>query len=220
MTARALQGFVVLVGLVWSLFAPARSNADAGLLRVSETTPPYRISVFSEPTPLRVDRGVLSILVADSETGQPLRDVAVKVRVAPVADPAHRFVKPAQRRGLGLRFSATLDDPHTPQVCPMHREFVATQPGSCPHCGMPLVSRSLPTGPWKIHVDVKGDRGEGSVSFEADIQPPEAAWISLGPSLAVPPLGILVFVVHQSLRRRMQGKRGEHPRKERRTSNR
>ncbi len=213
MTARALRVLIALGGLGPALFASPQSHADAGLLRVSGLSDPYRISVFSEPTPLRLDRGTLSILVADSETGQPLRDVEVRVRIEPDADPAHPFVKPAERRGRGLRFSATLENPNTLHVCPMHREFVSTQPGSCPHCGMALVSRSRSPGSWRIHVDVKSDRGEGSVSFEADIQPPEAAWISLGPSLAVPPLGILVFVLHQSLRRRMPGRRGEHPRK-------
>jgi len=219
-TPRALRVLIALGGLGPALFASPQSQADAGLLRVSDLSDPYRISVFSEPTPLRLDRGTLSILVADAETGQPLRDVEVKVRIEPDTDPAHPFVKPAERRGRGLRFSATLDDPNALQVCPMHREFAATEPGSCPYCGMPLVSHSPAPGSWRIHVDVKSDRGEGSVSFEADVQPPEAVWISLGPSLAIPPIGILVFVLHQSLQRRMPGRRGERSRKSRRTSDR
>jgi len=215
-TGRALRVLIVLVGPVLLSSPPA--YGDAGLLRVSEVSGPYRISVFSEPTPLRLDRGVLSVLIADRETGRPLRDVEVQVRIASPADPAHASVQPAQRPGRGLRFTATLDEPGAPQVCPMHPEFEATRPGYCPYCGMELVSRSRPPGRRAIRIEVKSNLGEGSVSFEADIEAPESQWISLGPSLAVPPLGILLFVLHQSLRHRMQTRRGELTRDSRRTS--
>ena len=99
------------------------------------------------------------------------------------------------------------------QVCPMHPKFEAAHPGFCPYCGMELVSRSSSPGPRAIQVAVKSNRGEGSVSFEADIEAPESQWILLGPSLAVPPLGILLFVLHQSLRHRMHPRRGERARK-------
>lgn len=211
MTGRALQVLIVLVGP--ALFSSPPAYGDAGLLRVSEVSGPYRISVFSEPTPLRLDRGVLSILVADRETGRPLRDVKVQVRIASSTDTAHASVQSAQRPGRGLRFSATLDESDALQVCPMHPKFEAAHPGFCPYCGMELVSRSSSPGPRAIQVAVKSNRGEGSVSFEADIEAPESQWISLGPSLAVPPLGILLFVLHQSLRHRMHPRRGERARK-------
>lgn len=218
MTGRALRVLIVLLGPVLLSSPPA--YGDAGLLRVSEVSGPYRISVFSEPTPLRLDRGMLSILIADHETGRPLRDVEVQVRIASPVDPARAYVKPAKRPGRGLRFTATLDEPGAPQVCPMHPEFEATRPGYCPHCGMELVSRSRPPGLFAIRIEVESNRGEGSVSFEANIEAPESQWVSLGPSLAVPPLGILLFVLHQSLRHRMQARRGKPAGDSRRTSTR
>ena len=207
MKNRALRRFAARAGVGLALFGSPQANADTGLLRVSENSGPYRISIFSQPTPLRVDRGALSILVADRMTGQPLPNVDVQVRIASATDPAHPTSHSAQRRGRGPIFSASFDSPDAVHVCPMHPEFEKTHPGSCPYCGMDLVPLVRAAGPVQIQVEAKSNRGKGSVSFEAQVDAPESAWISLGPALAVPPLGILLFILHQCLSQRMPARR-------------
>src|SRR5262245_4003621 len=53
--------------------------ADGGTLRVSRVAGPWRVSVFTSPTPLRAGTIDLSVLVQDAKTGQVRLGVPVRV---------------------------------------------------------------------------------------------------------------------------------------------
>src|SRR5438094_6267524 len=63
---------------------PGQARGDGGTVRLSQQTGGYRITVFTEPTPLRAGPVDVSVLVQDAATGQALPDVQVTVWVAPV----------------------------------------------------------------------------------------------------------------------------------------
>lgn len=158
------------------VFAPVVLHADAGLLRVSEPGGPYRISVFTEPTPLRVGGGTIHVFVADRETGEPVTDAHVRIRLESHSGETAQPPEHLHRQPRGLRFSAGFKAPAT--------------------------------GRFTTRIDVAGRSGAGSVSFHVDVEPHQPLLVTLGPALAVPPLGIGLFALHQVLVRRRTTRRG------------
>jgi hypothetical protein len=73
---------------------PAPAQADGGALRASEVRGPYRISVFTAPTPLRAGAVDFSVLVQDASTGAPAPGVDVILRLG-------------RSGGLNLEYPAT-----------------------------------------------------------------------------------------------------------------
>lgn len=61
------------------LLAAVAARGDGGLLRLKQTAGPYDISVFTAPTPLRVGRIDVSILVLRQTDHAPVLDAAVDV---------------------------------------------------------------------------------------------------------------------------------------------
>jgi hypothetical protein len=57
-------------------------RADGGLVRWFGDEGPYRITVFTSPTPLRAGPVDFSVLVQDVRTGRELHDAQVTIRVA------------------------------------------------------------------------------------------------------------------------------------------
>lgn len=159
------------------LLMPSSSAADAGLLRLSQPSGPYRISVFSDPTPLRSDAASLDILVARRSDGRPLRPagvfVTIEVAGAEGATPTHRIR--ATRRPGGLVYEVTLP--------------------------------KLAVGSAKFSIDVTDDTGEAAVDFVAQVAKAEAFWRREALALSVPPVGIALFALHQHLARRMGRRR-------------
>jgi hypothetical protein len=74
----------------WCL--PARG--DGGSVRLSATKGPYRITVFSAPSPFRAGPVDISVLIQDATTGEPLPQAWVAVRMT-------------QEGQLGLEYPAT-----------------------------------------------------------------------------------------------------------------
>ena len=78
------------------LAAPARG--DGGTVRISERAGPYRVTVFTSPSPLRAGPVDVSVLVQDGETGELATDVRVTVRAAPTTQPTAEITQ--LERGL------------------------------------------------------------------------------------------------------------------------
>ena len=68
------------------LLVPPSALADGGALRLSQRQGPYRVSVFTAPTPLRAGPADVSVLV-QGEGGEPLPEVSVRVRASPHGRP-------------------------------------------------------------------------------------------------------------------------------------
>ena len=82
-----MRGLVVL--LVVALAAAAW--ADGGMVRLSQTSGRFTITVFSAPTPLRAGAIDLSVLVQTAPGGAPLLDASVSVALRPGNDPAREL---------------------------------------------------------------------------------------------------------------------------------
>ena len=77
----AARSLLVLSAAVWLL--PAMVRADGGTVRAQQRHGDYRVTIFTDPSPLRAGPVDVSVLVQDAETGTPLVDREVQVEVCP-----------------------------------------------------------------------------------------------------------------------------------------
>lgn len=69
--------WLVAAGMLLALAAEAR--ADGGTLQVSQSAGPYRVTVFTSPTPPRAGPVDVSVMVQDATTGQILADAQITI---------------------------------------------------------------------------------------------------------------------------------------------
>jgi hypothetical protein len=78
-----VRRFVALLAIALA----GRAWADGGLVRLSQTSGPFTITVFSAPTPLRAGPIDLSLLVQRAAAGTPVLDATVSVTLRAADDP-------------------------------------------------------------------------------------------------------------------------------------
>ena len=126
-----------------SILPSSTLHADGGTLRVANVVMgAYRVNVYTDPTPIPPDTIDVSIL-ATFERG---RGVAIGLDIQVLA---HSLDRP----GDTLRLRATRDQADDPR-------FYAAK--------FKLGS----VGRWEITTDVTGPEGEGTVTFQVDVQEP------------------------------------------------
>jgi hypothetical protein len=168
-TARTFLGFFML-----ALAAPARG--DGGTLRLSERAGPYRVSVFTDPEPLRVGSADVSVLVQEAGSGAPVADAVVRLTL-----------RPAAGDGAVLSYTATAEQAVNKLLRAAAVEFPAA-------------------GPWRIAVDVEGPRGPARCAVEVHVATPLPRWRQMWPWFSWPAVPIVLFVLHQLLRQRGRGR--------------
>jgi hypothetical protein len=67
------------------------ASGDGGSVCLSATKGGYRITVFAAPSPLRAGPVDISVLVQDGESGEPLPQARVRVRMTRVDQPALEY---------------------------------------------------------------------------------------------------------------------------------
>lgn len=72
----------VLIGVAAWLAVAAAARGDGGTVRLSQQRGGYRVTVFTDPTPLRVGAVDVSVLVQDAKTGKPLPHIPAMVRAS------------------------------------------------------------------------------------------------------------------------------------------
>jgi hypothetical protein len=147
-------------------------RADGGTVRLSERSGGYRITVFTEPTPLRAGPVDVSVLVQDAATGQAVPGAQVTIRAAP-----------AGRWGEATAYPATTESATNKLLRAAHFELPEA-------------------GPWELEVVVEGPLGPARVRCAVDVAEPPPQWLSFWPWVAWPALVVLLFGVHQLLVRR------------------
>ena len=85
-SGRPASATAAIVSVAMALLCGS-ARGDGGTLRLSEIAGPYRLSVFTSPSPPRAGRLDVSVLVQDAATGAILPNAAVSVRVASTARP-------------------------------------------------------------------------------------------------------------------------------------
>jgi hypothetical protein len=149
-------------------------RADGGTVRLSQRQGDYRITVFTEPTPLRAGPVDVSVLVQDGSTGQLVTDARVTIRAA-----------------LRGRASEAVHHPATSEAA-TNKLFRAAA-FELPEAGW-----------WEIEIGIDGRFGPSDVRFDVEVAQAAPVWLALWPFLGWPALVILLFGVHQWLVRRKQ----------------
>ncbi len=152
--------------------APSGLCADGGAMRLSEPAGGYRITVFTDPTPLRAGPVDVSVFVQDADTGEPAAGVRVMVQAAPRG-------RPEQNVGHAATAEAATNKLFRAAI------FELPEPGW-----------------WDIEATVEGERGRESVRFEAEVADRPPTWQAMAPWVGWPVPAVLLFTVHQWLMRR------------------
>jgi nitroreductase len=63
--------------LLFILTIAAAASGDSGLVRLSQLAEPWRITVMTDPTPIREGLADIAVLVQDAESGAAILDAAV-----------------------------------------------------------------------------------------------------------------------------------------------
>jgi hypothetical protein len=151
---------------------PSGLRADGGTMRLLERVGGYRITVFTDPTPLRAGSVDVSVFVQDADTGEPAAGVQIMVQAAPRG-------RPDQAVGHAATAEAATNK--------LFRSAIFELPES---------------GWWDIEAKVDGERGQGRVRFDVEVADRPPSWETLAPWVGWPALAVLLFAVHQALVRR------------------
>lgn len=150
------------------------ARADGGAVRLSETRGPYRVTVFTSPTPLRAGPLDVSVLLSDAATGDPVSEASVMICLAPADRPAGAI----ERRATA--------DAATTKLFHM-ASFDIGEPGT-----------------WSVEVAVEGPSGRSAVSTQLAIAPPLPRWLDLIGWIALPLPLIALFIVCEYRRERRE----------------
>lgn len=111
----ALTFALPIAALAYGYLAPSAIDTDGNVVRVQELSGPFRITVLTEPDPLRAGPCDVSVLVQNRDTGEPILDAPVTLAIDQpdfANDPA--VVMPATTASSSLKLleSGTVNLPH------------------------------------------------------------------------------------------------------------
>lgn len=160
--------------LVWlHLVVGAVALADGGLVLLSEPVGPFRITVFTSPTPMRVGSAQVSVMLQDRDSERPLLDAEVSV-----------WLSPATGAGPTLRTEAGQIEATNKLLYVARVELPSA-------------------GTWKLDVSVEREGTAAGVESELEVEPALPRWLAYWPYLVLPPIVSALFAVHQWRSRRL-----------------
>jgi hypothetical protein len=111
MSARPTATGPALIVLGMALW-PGAAHGDGGAVRLSQQAGPYRVTVFTAPTPLRAGPVDVSVFVQDG-AGEALPDVTVRITLTPAGRPGRSLEALATREAATNKLfqAATFDLP-------------------------------------------------------------------------------------------------------------
>jgi hypothetical protein len=157
----------------WTAFLllPALLHADGGTVRFAGQVGGYRVSVFTAPTPLRAGPVDISVLVQDPDTGDPLQDTWILVRLTPI-------------------------DPDGPSI-----EQRATSAAATNKLFQAALIDLPAAGRWHLEIVIKGTHGTATAPLELEVAEPLPRWVEMIPWIAWPIVPIVLYGLHQVLSR-------------------
>lgn len=153
------------------LLSPSLTNADSGIVRISTIDGPYRITVFSEPTPLRVGLIDLSVMVQETTSETPVLDATISMLLEHEDDSVSSMLVEATREAATnqLLYSAKLELP---------------EPGK-----------------WSVETSVMNDGVVSRAQFNFDAAPPLPPILDMWPWFILPMVALLLMAMNQWLQR-------------------
>ena len=161
----------IIVSLVL-LIVSAPVAADGGIVRVSRRSGPWRLTVFSDPTPLRAGPADLSVLVQDADTDDAILDATISVLLTPVDPPGPSMLVEATPEAAENR---------------LLRSALVDLPGA---------------GRWRLEVTAMRGGIESRVSCDLEVGPPLPPIVDLWIWFLLPVLVIMLIILNQWLQRR------------------
>jgi hypothetical protein len=163
---------------------PTPAFADGGVIRLSETTDAFRVTVLTAPTPFRAGPVDVSVLVQDARTGEVVPDAKVTLRLFARDNPSEirQYAATTAAATNKLFYSALFDLPAP--------------------------------GWWTLETDVERAQKTARVSFQMEAAGPLPRWAGFWPWFTWPFLTVALFAFHQVLafnRIRSQPKREPRP---------
>jgi hypothetical protein len=162
----------------------ASARGDGGTLRFSENAGPYRLSVFTSPSPPRAGRVEVSVLVQDAATGVILPDAAVSVRVSSIARPEVVSTYAATRAAASNKLlrAAICELPTAGQW----------------NCDVTVESRAGERNTADSRpVDERA--GQASAAFTLEVGEPPPEWWDMALWIGWPALASVLFGIHEAL---------------------
>ncbi|MCH2170178.1 hypothetical protein MK489_05310 [Myxococcota bacterium] len=182
-----------VVGLLAWLAGSLPVWADGGSVLVRSPGEPWQITALGSPDPLRVGEVDLSVLVTDTETGRPVLDAEVELRLRPPAEPT---------RDLSNSTHPTHQIQEAHEARHAHHAQLGAGTNGLLYSAWP---RLTSPGVWELEVTVERRGITQRATTSLEVAPPRSALLLHWPALALPPLGIALFAVHQTLVRRRPG---------------
>lgn len=147
-------------------------RADGGKIQLQKQAGPFVITLFSDPSVVRVGRVDLSVLCQKSSDQSTILDATVFLHLTkPDGAEIVEFTLPATH---GAATNKTLYAAHL----------------------------DLPTaGKWKVKVDVRRGGDEASVTGDVNVLPKESLLLTYWPFFIIVPLIALLFAINRRLRR-------------------
>lgn len=111
----ALTFALPIAALAYGYLAPSAIDTDGNVVRVQELSGPFRITVLTEPDPLRAGPCDVSVLVQNRDTGEPILDAPVTLAIDQpdfANDPAVVMPATSASSSLKLLESGTVNLPH------------------------------------------------------------------------------------------------------------
>jgi hypothetical protein len=156
------------------MLAPLALHADGGTVQLHEASGPYVVTVFTTPETLRAGPIDTSVLIQDRESGGVILDAAVTL-----------VVQSAAATGPGFQIRVT----HTQARNKLLQAATIAIPAP---------------GWWTMQVSVSRNGVQAAVATKVLVQPPAPRLAGIWPYLILPPVAIVLFALHQALRRDSQ----------------
>ncbi len=152
--------------IVILLSCTASAYADGGAVQLSEVRGPYRVSVFTSPTPLRAGPVDISVLVQNASTGMVVVDAEVTIKLHPIDRPNELLVESANRANATnkILLAAAFDLP---------------RPGS-----------------WETKLEIYSSLGKEEFDCRLEVGEPWPEWLGMLPWILWPLAPIAGFAIH------------------------
>jgi hypothetical protein len=167
-------------------FAPM-SWADGGAIQFQGDAGSFHVTVFTLPPILSAGSVDVTVLIQDRSKLNPLLD-------------AHVLLDLSAQTGTGLKKEAWL-----PPACAMNLPVSLVDiPAQLNHGENRLLYGAVVqvpfSGIWKLKIDIQRDTETASVSTLLKVNPPPAPPLAYWQLFALPPLGVLGFILNRTAR--------------------
>lgn len=167
--------------------------ADAGAVCLRETSGPFIVTVFAEPTPLRAGPLDVRVLLQRSDSGRVVLDASVDLFLAPPLSaslsPRELFCGPD---GAPLRLAGALGSTRSVSF-PATRALSGNRLLYSAHLQLPA------PGTWHLRLRIRDGASEANLETQLSVNATRGEFSTAWPHLVLPLCAAGLFALHQKL---------------------